>query len=115
MVLLVSRGSFGKVQFLFVAVGIAVSLAFVVQQELRSGANDPQEQLGADRAAQLNAGAAAGSLVTGPTVDLATSLAPFIVVYDAAGKVLATNGALDGAPPLISGGVLSVSLGPAGL
>jgi Mn2+/Fe2+ NRAMP family transporter len=34
MVLLVSRGSFGRVQFLFVAVGIAVSVAYVISAVL---------------------------------------------------------------------------------
>lgn len=78
----------------------------VVQQDLRTGANDPQQQLAEDAAAKLNAGAAPASLVTGAKVDLAASLAPFLVIYDPAGSVLATNGQLDGAPPLIPKGVL---------
>ncbi len=78
----------------------------VVQQDLRSGANDPQQQLAEDAAAQLDKGASPSSLVTGPTVDLAASLAPFVVVYSPTGTVLATNGELGGQPPMIPVGVL---------
>jgi hypothetical protein len=77
-----------------------------VQQDLRSGANDPQEPLAKDAAARLDAGASPASVVGPTTVDLAVSLAPFVVVYDAGGAVLATDGQLDGGPPQIPIGVL---------
>jgi hypothetical protein len=85
---------------------LAGLIYIVIQQDLRTGANDPQQQFAEDAAAQLNAGAAPSSLVTGVKVDLATSLAAFLVVYDAAGMVLATDGQLDGGPPVIPSGVL---------
>jgi hypothetical protein len=78
----------------------------VVQQDLRTGANEPQEQLAEDAAAQLQKGATPQSVVAGPAVDLAVSLAPFIVVFGPNGTVLATNGQLDGQPPMIPPGVL---------
>jgi hypothetical protein len=78
----------------------------VVQQELRSGANDPQQQLAEDAAGQLRAGVTPASVVSGPTVDLATSLAPFLVIYGPDGTVLATNGELDGQAPIVPHGVL---------
>jgi len=78
----------------------------VVQQDLRSGANNPQQQLAEDAAAQLDKGAAPSSVVSGPTVDLGASLAPFTVVYGPTGTVLATNGQLDRQPPMIPAGVL---------
>ena len=78
----------------------------VVQQDLRTGANDPQEQLAEDVAARLDVGAAPSSVV-GPTqVDVARSLAPFIVVYDKTGVALASDGVLDGKPPMLPAGVL---------
>lgn len=77
-----------------------------VQQDLRIGANDPQQQLAEDAAARLDAGASPASVVGPTTVDIAASLAPFIVVYDVNGTVLATDGQLDGAPPKIPLGVL---------
>ena len=79
----------------------------VVQQDLRSGANDPQQQLAEDAAAQLDKGASPSSRVAGPSVDLAASLAPFVVVYGPTGTVLATNGELGGQSPMLPAGVLA--------
>jgi hypothetical protein len=89
------------------------------QQVLRSAANDPQEQLAGDAARALDAGAAPATLVApgsaaasaaGPgPVDVATSLAPFLVVYDSSGSVLATNGELDGVAPVPPAGVLATA------
>ena len=78
-----------------------------VQQNLRSGANDPQIQLAEDAASQLNAGAAPQSLVGSESGDIARSLAPFVAIYDAAGAVLATDGVLDGQSPRPPAGVLA--------
>jgi hypothetical protein len=60
-----------------------------VQQDLRLGANDPQLQLAEDTARALDAGTPATTLVATSKVDVATSLAPFLVIYDGAGNVLA--------------------------
>ncbi len=79
----------------------------VDQQTLRTGANDPQEQLAGDAASRLDSGATPASVAAGTTVDLAADLAPFVVVYDSQGHVLATNGRLDGEPPIIPSGVLA--------
>jgi hypothetical protein len=78
----------------------------VVQQDLRTGANDPQQQLAEDAAVHLDGGAAPSSVVGPTTIDVARSLAPFIVVYDPTGTVLANDGVLDGNPPMLPGGVL---------
>jgi hypothetical protein len=81
----------------------------VVQQDLRAGANDPQQQLAEDDAAQLDRGATPSSVMSGPMVDLRASLASFVVVYGPGGAVLATNGELDGQPPMIPVGVLAAA------
>jgi hypothetical protein len=81
-------------------------IAVVAQQGLRTGADSPQLQLAEDAARALDAGAAPAT-VTGPAaVDIAGSLAPFLVVFDATGHVLATGGRLDGADPAPPAGVL---------
>src|SRR4249919_220504 len=77
-----------------------------VQQDLRTGANDPQQQIVEDAAARLDAGAAPTAIVGPGTVDIARSLAPFVVVYDGSGAVLATDGMLDGVAPRVPHGVL---------
>ncbi len=103
-----------------VVLTVACGVAYVqAQQLLRSSANDPQEQLATDAAQALDAGVAPATLVgpgsavaslAGPTpVAVTTSLAPFLVVYDAAGAVLASNGSLDEAPPVPPSGVLAAA------
>ena len=42
-------------------------------------------------------------------VDIASSLAPFVAVYDPAGTVVATNGRLDGRAPVPPLGVLATA------
>jgi hypothetical protein len=89
-----------------VATALCGLVYVVAQQGLRSGANDPQVQLAEDAARALDAGTTPAS-VTGPvTVDVARSLAPFVVVYDASGRPLASSGQLDGADPVPPLGVL---------
>jgi hypothetical protein len=78
----------------------------VAQQGLRSGANDPQLQLAEDAARALDAGVDPAAVVGPGVVDAAVSLAPFVVVYDAGGRVLASSGTLDGAAPVPPLGVL---------
>jgi hypothetical protein len=109
--------------FLPAAVVLTVSCGLgyaAAQQVLRGGANDPQVQLAEDAAAALTVGAGPGTVVgtgsavageAGPgTVDIATSLAPFIVVYDASGTPLASNARLDGDLPTPPAGVLRAAV-----
>lgn len=91
------------------ATGLAGTVYVVAQQSLRLGANSPQVQLAEDAAQALDAGAAPAQ-VTGPaTVDVARSLAPFVVVYDQAGMPQAASGQLDGAMPTPPKGVLDAA------
>lgn len=81
--------------------GVFVFAYWAVQQEYRQNANDPQVELAEDGAAHLNAGGVPAGLVTRgvPLVDTATSLAPWLAVYDQSGKPLESSAVLDGAPP----------------
>jgi hypothetical protein len=93
-----------------VVLTVACGLVFIgLQQSLRMAANDPQQQLAEDLARKLDAGAAPGTVVGAPDVDLAVSLAPFVAVYDPAGTVLAADGMLDGGPPRPPIGVLDAA------
>ncbi len=81
-----------------------------VQQDQRSGANDPQFQMAEDAAARLNAGASPASVIeTTRTVDLAASLAPFTIVFDAGHTLLATDATLDAGQPAPPAGVLDAA------
>ena len=82
-----------------------------VQQAERGGANDPQYQLAEDAAARLAAGASPASVLleADRSVDLATSLATFTVVFDASHSVLAADATLDGGRPAPPAGVLDAA------
>ena len=70
-----------------------------VQQAYRQSANDPQIQIAEDSAAILSSNASTSSILPTGTVNIAESLAPFIVIYDNAGNPIAGNGILDNALP----------------
>src|SRR3954452_5204142 len=82
-----------------------------IQQDLRGDANDPQRQLAEDAARALDAGAQPAAVIgsTGDKVDVARSLARFVVVFDGAGSVLATAGELEGGDPVPPRGVLDAA------
>jgi hypothetical protein len=100
-----------RVLFTWVTLGAlatAVSLLvyLVAQQTWRTSANDPQIQLARDAADALGAGRAVESVVPRETVDMERSLAPFLIVLDANGRVLAASGRLRGHVTGIPKGVL---------
>lgn len=83
-----------------------VGLCYVaVQQDIRQSANDPQIQMAEDTAAKLADGQSIQNVVPSEKVDIAKSLAPYIIVFDATGKPLASSAQLDGQTPTISAGV----------
>jgi hypothetical protein len=80
---------------------------FVTQQNYRLSANDPQIQMAHDAAEALAGGTTTAVLLDNmPTLDIAKSLAPFEIIYDQAGHELTATGKLDGAVPVLPGGVL---------
>jgi hypothetical protein len=89
-----------------VVVVMAGVIYVTVQQSIRTGADDPQLQIAGDLAAQLAGGAAPGPLLGSAKVDLTTSLAPYAIVFDQSGTVLASTAVLDGATPVPPAGVL---------
>ena len=91
----------------FVIICMSGLVYLAVQQSLRMGANDPQIQMAEDAAAAISGGAAPGSVLPAPQVDISTSLAPFIVVYSDGGEVLASSALYHGAAPKLPSGVLT--------
>ena len=57
-----------------------------VQQSYRMDANDPQIQMAEDTARALESGQPASSLVPSGKVDIAQSLAPYLIIYDTNGQ-----------------------------
>ncbi len=82
----------------------------VVQQVQRSDANSPQIQLAQDTAASLDHGDAPQVLVYG-TVNITTSISPFMTIYDKTGNAVISSGYLDsqGKVPKAPFGMLAAS------
>jgi hypothetical protein len=87
----------------------AVALTGVVyvtaQQLLRLGANDPQIQLAHDAASALMAGQDPREVLPPGPMEISSSLAPFGLVYDLDGTVLASTAGLQGEIPELPEGV----------
>jgi hypothetical protein len=84
---------------------LALALYAIPQQVLRTGANDPQVQLATDAAARLETGAAPADAVPAGDIDMARSLAPFVIAYDDQGRPLASQAKLNGGVPVPPSGV----------
>jgi hypothetical protein len=102
---------FNRVLFTWLSLGALATavclLVYVVAQQMwRQSANDPQIQMARDAGAALAAGKPADAVVPRETVDMERSLAPFLMVLDANGKVLAASGTLRGNVPGVPRGVL---------
>ncbi len=79
----------------------------LVQQDIRQSANDPQIQIAQDAAAYLETGGSAQTMIASvPKVDIANSLAVYMIIYDDKGTVLASSAQLDGKTPELPMGVL---------
>lgn len=87
--------------------GLCVVVYATVQQNYRQTANDPQIQLAEDTAVALGQGVDPTAVVGTYKIDMAKSQSSFAIIYDANGKVLATNGALNGQTPALPSGVLN--------
>lgn len=84
---------------------LTLLLYAVAQQDLRTGANDPQIQMAEDAAARLDTGADPVSVVPTRLVDIGHSLAPYLIVFGHDGQPLASSAILDGQLPTPPDGV----------
>jgi hypothetical protein len=110
--LIMLRSTYARPALLFnalilagIATGIALALYAIPQQVLRNGANDPQVQLATDAVARIEDGAVPSDAVPAGNVDMARSLAPFVIAYDDQGHPLASQAKLNGGIPAPPAGV----------
>ncbi len=73
---------------------------------LRSGGDRRPLQLAASTAQKLTSGSRPGGVMP-PLINIATSRAPFVIVYDSEHQVLASSGRLSGRTPGLPAGVLA--------
>jgi hypothetical protein len=91
---------------LAVVITLFSGIVYTVQQQtLRMNANDPQIQIAEDAAAALTRGQAADAVVPSAKVDIAQSLAPYIVLFDDSGQAIASSGLLHDQYPALPTGV----------
>ena len=95
---------------LAIVTSVVCALVYVaVQQDLRGTANNPQIQMAEDASAQLEADKSPTAVTGTNMVDIAQSLAPYLIIYDDAGQVLASSATLGGQVPVLPPGVLETA------
>ncbi|HEX8032236.1 MAG TPA: hypothetical protein VF510_00230 [Ktedonobacterales bacterium] len=96
------------VQWLPVAVLAVLMCGLIygaVQQSYRSSANDPQIQMALDARDALARGTPPSQLVPQNTINMAQSLAPYLIIYDTTGTPVASSVSLNGQTPTPPSGV----------
>ncbi len=87
--------------FAVIATFLSGLVYVAVQQDMRSGANDPQIQIAEDIAAVLQNGIAPQSVIPPglPSINIGKSLSPYVIIFDDSGKPIAGTGQLEGKLP----------------
>jgi hypothetical protein len=93
----------------FLATVFALTAYATVQQVYRSSANDPQIQMAEDAAAKLAGGAPVPAVVPAEAVDMAGSLAPYVIVFNENGAPVAASVRLNGRVPVLPPGVFAAA------
>jgi hypothetical protein len=93
-----------------VATGLCFFTYVAVQQNYRMNANDPQIEMAQNAVVDLENGISAKSILPTRHVDIASSLSPFMIIYDKSGMVIATTAKLNGITPTVPEGVLTSTL-----
>ena len=88
-----------------IIIGFYFSMYAAVQQVLRQGADDPQIQMAEDAAVKLTNGQAVQNIVPAEKVNIATSIAPYMIIFDANGIPIASSAQLNGQTTTIPSGV----------
>jgi hypothetical protein len=95
--------------FLVTITGFFLFTSWAVQQNYRQSLNDPQIGVVEDAAGRLATGEAPADVVgAGQQVDISTSLALWMAVYDASGNPIASSGLLEGAMPNMPPGIFDM-------
>jgi hypothetical protein len=93
--------------FAFLAAAMCGLVYLAVQQSLRIGANDPQIENAEDAAMMLGNGVPIASVVPAGSIDIASNLGTYMVLFDASGNPISGDARLDGAMPNLPPGVFA--------
>lgn len=105
-----NAANFGRILFYWAAFMVVITflsgLVYITaQQLLRHSANDPQIQLAEDSAASLSQGQNPQAVLPANQINIENSLAPYVIIFDEKGQPVASSAQLDGATPVVPGGV----------
>lgn len=75
-------------------------MGLAIQQDLWQSANEPQIQMAEDAAAAIEGGRLPSEVAPPSKIDIAESLAPFLIVFTDTGHPIASSATLDGLVPL---------------
>lgn len=103
---LILRIFFRWVPLAGLATALSLLLYLAVQQVYRETADDPQVQMAHEIARELDAGLLIDAVVPARAVDIGVSLAPYVMVLDEGGHVVASSGQLHNEPRIVPIGVL---------
>jgi hypothetical protein len=94
-----------------VAASILCGLVYgLVQQDIRTAANDPELQLAEDAAVLLGSGISPLTVAGEHAIDISKSLAPYLIVLNASKVVVASSAVLAGTTPVPPAGVFDHAL-----
>jgi len=86
--------------------GLSGLVYWTVQQDIRIGSYEPQIQMSEDTATRIAAGEDPKKVIPTGSIDVAKSVAPYVIVYDDKGNILASDATLNNQTPKIPQGVL---------
>ncbi len=89
------------------ATGVTLLAYLLVQQSLRGSADDLPAALAQSTVAQLDGGVAPDRALSQGQIELTHSLSPFVLVFDASGRLVASSATLDGRSPTYPAGALT--------
>lgn len=90
-----------------VASGLCFFTYVGIQQNYRMNANDPQIEMAQNAVLSLERGKSPDEIIPAEQIDIANDLSPFIIVFDASGKPIASSAILKGQIPSVPSGVLT--------
>lgn len=99
------QSNFWKAIILWLPMALVITLlsgliSGTVRESIRQAADDPQIEMAEDIAAALNAGVRPQSVIPSGQINIAQSLAPYLIIYNQSGYPLISSGVLDNRIPV---------------
>ena len=108
------QSNFLKAIILWLSMALVITLLSglifgAIRQSIRQAADDPQMEMAEDTAVALNAGIRPQSIIPAGQINIAQSLAPYLIIYNQSGYPLISSGVLDNRIPRPPAGTLKAA------